>query len=94
MGFQIESVGTDLTVRIDGVEGRELGVLEKIRDCRKSAWACPSGECIRIGEMQERSGVGYVVLTLTPRPGERLSRTGIEQCLRYMLREFVADPST
>lgn len=90
MGFHIESADSGLTVRIDEVAGRETNVLQKIRDCRHSAWACPSGECMRIAEMEESAGDGYVVLTLTPRPGAVLSKDGIEQCLRYTLRELVA----
>lgn len=89
MGFQIESTGPGLTVRIDDVAGREQSVLERIRDCRSSAWACPSGECMKIAEMQEHSGEGCVVLTLTPGSTEPLSRAGIEQCLRYMLHDIV-----
>lgn len=92
MAFRIESTGTGLTVRIDEVAGRESRVLEKIRDCRKTAWACPSGECMRIATMEESSGDGYVVLELTPRSDQPLSASGIEQCLRYMLHEVVTQP--
>ena len=89
MSLHIEKAAAGLDVRIDDVAGREQTVLEKIRSCRQSAWACPSGECMKIGTMEERPGEGCVFLTLTPRPGDELSPAGIEQCLRYMLYEFI-----
>jgi hypothetical protein len=44
---------------------------------------------MRIATMEERTADGCVYLTLTPTSGERLSGSGIEQCLRYMLHDFV-----
>jgi hypothetical protein len=88
MSFHIEKSGTGLSVRIDNVAGREQHVIEKLRDCRKSAWACPSAECTKIGTMEDRCGDGCVFLSLQPRSGDQLSAAGIEQCLRYMLHEF------
>lgn len=78
-----------IIVRIDGVSGQEEAILETLRQCRKSAWACPSGECLNIGAMEERVEDGSVVLTLTPRSGARLSLSGIEECVGYMLSQAV-----
>ena len=88
MNLQIEQLPAGLSVRIDGVAGHEQDVIEKIRTCRGSAWACPSGACMGIGTIDEQPGTGWVVLKLTARPGEQLSALGIEQCMRYMLHEF------
>lgn len=85
MGFQIEKSGAGLKVRIDNMAGREEAVVAKLRACRQSAWACPSGECTKIGSMQDRSADGCIYLDLEPRAGDELSATGIEQCLGYML---------
>lgn len=89
MNVHIEKVGNGLSVRIDDAAGREHLVLEKIRDCRRTAWACPSGECMNIATMEEHAGQGQVCLRLTPRLGEVLSAAGIEQCLRYVLQESI-----
>jgi len=86
MKVHIEKAGAGLNVRIDDAAGREQLVLEKIRSCRQTAWACPSGECMNIATMQEHAGEGWVSLALVPRPGAELSAAGIEECLRYMLR--------
>lgn len=89
MKLQIERAATELKVCIDEVEGHELMLIERIRRCRQSAWACPSGECLKIGTMEDRVGEGRIFLTLIPRPGEQLSAAGIEECLRYMLHPFL-----
>ena len=89
MNLQIEQLPAGLSVRIDGIAGHEHAVVEKIRSCRGTAWACPSGACMNIGNIDEQPGAGWVVLKLTPRRGAQLSAVGIEQCMHYMLQEFV-----
>jgi len=85
--MQVDDNG--LRIRIDEVEGQEETLLEAMRHCRQSAWACPSGECMNIGTMEGRSADGSVFLTLTPRPGAQLDPAGIEECMRYMLQGVV-----
>ncbi len=89
MRFDVQEREGGLSVRIDGVAGREKAVLDAIRSCRGSAWACPSGECMNIADITERVEQGSLILSLTPRPAARLDPRGIEQCLRYMLPEEV-----
>lgn len=89
MKFSIEKNDAGISVRIDDVMGREQMIIEKIRQCRRSAWACPSAECQNIGAMEERAGEGSVFLTLTPAPGAQIDPRGIEECLRYMLHPAV-----
>ena len=86
MKISIEKTATGLDVRIEVLAGREQLVLDRIRACRATAWACPSGECTKIGTMEEQPAAGSVRLRLAPLPGEALSASGIEECLRYMLR--------
>ena len=85
MRCNVETRGNDVCVQIDGVSGHEEALLEGIRRCRQSAWACQSGECVNIGTMEERVEGGSMFLTLTPRPGAQLDPGGIETCLRYLL---------
>jgi hypothetical protein len=90
MKFHVEKRGSGFRIRIDSLVGREQEVLEAIRECRKrSAWACPSGECVNIGTMDAKADEGAVLLTLAPRPGEELSEPAIEECLRYMLGQSI-----
>ena len=87
MKYSITSQHQAYIVRIDDVSGQKEPLLEAIRRCRQSAWACPSGECQNIGAIEERTEGRSVFLTLTPRPGVELDLSGIEECLRYMLSQ-------
>ena len=89
MKIRVESNDAGVTVRIDGVAGQEQVFLDAVRRCRESAWACASGECMNIETMDARPEGASVLLTLTPRPGVRLSAAGIEQCLGYLLAQAV-----
>ncbi len=89
MKYHIESNAAGLNIRIDAMAGQEQALVEAIRQCRQSAWACPSGECMNIGKIEERTQDGSVFLTLTARPGAQLSAVGIKECLGYMLAQAV-----
>ncbi len=85
MKYQVEKQGADISVRIDGIAGREQALIEAIRRCQQSAWACQSGECLNIGAIQERVEGASLFLTLIPKAGVELNPSGIETCLRYAL---------
>ena len=89
MKYRIMKQDNGLSVQIDDVSGQEPALLQQIRQCRQSAWACPSGECLNIGSIEERVEAGRVFLTLTARPGAQLNSSGIEECLGYMLRQVI-----
>jgi hypothetical protein len=89
MKYSITKQGDGFSVCIDDVSGQEETIHEKIGFCRQSAWACPSGECRNVGFIEERLEAGRVFLTLVPRPGVRIDRAGIEECLAYMLYQAV-----
>lgn len=90
MDYRVEKHGEQVSIRIDGVAGREQAVIDEIRRCRQSAWACQSGECMNIGTMEARAQDGSVLLTLTPRPDAQINPAGIEICLRYLLAAHAA----
>lgn len=89
MRFRVEKHDAGLNVHIEDVAGQEQDLIEAIRRCRQSAWACTSGECMNIETIDERVAAGSVYLVLTPRPGTQLDPSGIEECLRYMLPQAV-----
>jgi hypothetical protein len=90
MKYWIIEQGNGFSVRIDNVRGEEQALLDKLRRCRQSAWACPSGECRNVASIDERADDGSIVLSLAPRPDTRLDRAGITECLQYMLGQAVA----
>lgn len=85
MKLSIEPRDGGCTVRIEGLQGQEEALLNAIRLCRQSAWACQSGECVNIEKITERVDEGGVCLDLQPREGASLSASGIAACLRTML---------
>jgi len=88
MKFHIEERDRELEIRIEELAGREDDVLEAVRECRRrSAWACPSGECVNFATIDAERSEGAVLLKLTPRPGEKLSGSAIQECLRYILHQ-------
>jgi hypothetical protein len=89
MKYWITEQGNGFSVRIDDVRDQEQALLDKLRRCRQSAWACPSGECRNVASVDERVDDGSIVLTLAPRPETRLDRAGITECLQYMLGQAV-----
>ncbi|HXF67082.1 MAG TPA: hypothetical protein VNK67_10360 [Burkholderiales bacterium] len=88
MKYQIEKQGHNVLVRIDGVAGRERALIEMIQLCRRSAWACQSGECRNVATIEDRAAGGSVFLTLVPRTGAQINPSGVEICLRYALARF------
>ncbi len=91
MKYSITRQGDGFSVRIDDVSGQEQTILEQIGLCRQSAWACPSGECRNVGSIEEHVEAGSVFLTLLPRLGASIDRSGIEECLAYMLHQAVRE---
>ncbi|MCL4773121.1 MAG: hypothetical protein KJZ98_04145 [Burkholderiaceae bacterium] len=88
MSFRIERHGDELLVRIDGTTRDEQDVIDRVSACRGTSWwSCPSGECSKIGTCDTRRDGDTTVIALVPRPGETLSATGVEECLRYVLAE-------
>jgi hypothetical protein len=88
MDFRIEKHGDELRVRIEGATRGEQEVFDRVCACRgQSWWSCPSGECAKIGACDTRRDGDATVLALTPRPGEALSVSGVEECLRYVLAD-------
>jgi len=88
MKYRVEKRGEQVSIEIEGVAGREQALIDEIRRCRQSAWACQSGECMNIGTMEERAQDGNVRLTLVPRPGAQINPDGIAVCLRYLLTPY------
>jgi hypothetical protein len=85
MKIHIDKHGTGLYVRIEGAAGREQALLEAIRLCRQSAWACQLGDCMNVESIAESVAEGVVCLTLIARPGIELEPSAVEQCLRLAL---------
>lgn len=86
MKYRMEQIETGLRIRIEGVAPGEVdGLVETLNQCRKSAWACQSGECQNVGEMGVAGAGSVVTVTFNQAAGEKLNARAIEQCLRFTL---------
>lgn len=85
MKLQIDQQGPALSVRIEEAAGQARAVLDAVRRCRQSAWACQLGDCMSVASITERIDSDTVYLTLTPKPGFELDAVAIGQCLRLVL---------
>jgi len=92
MKLRIERAATGLNVYVDEMAGLEATFVDKVRRCHETAWLCPSGECQKIGSMENRVGPGSLFLGLTPKPGEELSAARIKECMGYMLHPYLEQP--
>ena len=92
MKYHMEESDTGLRIFIEGIPaGQEQVLVETLRECRKSAWACQSGECQNIGAMDVTSADGVVSVTFSQAAGEKLNARAIEQCLRFTLPKAVRE---
>ena len=94
MKYRMEQSETGLRIRIEGVAQDEVqALLDTLNQCRKSAWACQSGECQNIGDMGVAADGGAVTVTFNQAAGETLNAKAIEQCLRFTLPKAVREGS-
>lgn len=87
--MKVEKVGDAVAIRIEIAGEKERALVEAIRQCRQSAWACTSGECVNIESIAESVEGTAILLTLTPKSGAQLDPSGIEECLRYLVPQNV-----
>ncbi len=85
MKYQIEKQGREIVIRFEQLGGQAQAVIDAIGRCRKSAWACPSGECMRIALMETCADGDGLAVSLKPRADGELSIAGVGECLKYQL---------
>lgn len=85
MKYHIEKQGREIVIRFEQLDGQAEAVIEAIGRCRKSAWACPSGECTRIALMETCVDGDGLAVSLKPQPDGDLSIASIGECLKYQL---------
>lgn len=86
MNMKIERQDDRILIRIAKTGRGEREVEDALRECRqRSSWACPSGECTKIGAVDVRREGESMLIALTPCAGEQISEHAIGECLHYML---------
>ena len=85
MKYHIEKQGDEVVISFDQQDEQAQAMIEAIGRCRQSAWACPSGECMKIADMETRAAGGTLAVRLKPRADLALSVVSIGECLKYQL---------
>ena len=85
MKYHIEKQGDEVVISFDQQDEQAQVMIEAIGRCRQSAWACSSGECMKIADMETRAEGGTLAVRLKPRADLALSVVSIGECLKYQL---------
>lgn len=85
MKYHIEKQGSGIIIRFEQLDGQAQAVIDAIGRCRQSAWACPSGECTRVGLMETCADGDGLAVSLKPHPDGDLNIASIGECLKYQL---------
>jgi hypothetical protein len=83
--YHIEKQETGVVIRFEQLGGQAQAVIEAISRCRQSAWACPSGECMKIAQMETHAEGDVLAVSLKPRLDAELSMASLGECLKYQL---------
>lgn len=89
MKFSIEKQGNEVVIRFDQLDEKVQEVIDAIGRCRQSAWACPSGECMKIATMETTADGDALAVRLLPRAESELSVTSLGECLKYQLPKAI-----
>ena len=85
MKYHIEKQGNEVVIRFEKLGDQAQAVVAAMGRCRQSAWACPSGECMKIAGMETCAEGDAVALRLKPHPDAPLSVVSLGECLKYHL---------
>ena len=85
MKYRIEKQGDDVVISFEEVGGEAQQVVAAISRCRQSAWACTTGECMKIGDMRAQGEGVELAVRLRARDGQALDVAALGECLKYQL---------
>ena len=85
MKYHIEQQGKDVVIRFEQLGNQAEAVVAAMGRCRQSAWACPSGECMKIASMETSGDGEALAVKLKPRGDSELSVASLGECLKYQL---------
>jgi hypothetical protein len=91
MKYQIEKQGDEVVISFQVVGGNAQSVIDAIGRCRKNAWSCTSGECMKIDGMASCAEDGLLTLRLKPRADLSLDVASLGECLKYQLPHHTGD---
>ncbi|MDP1982055.1 MAG: hypothetical protein Q8K23_05900 [Sulfuritalea sp.] len=89
MKYHIEKQGNEVVISFDQRDKQAQLMVDAIGRCRQSAEACPSGECMKIADMETCAAGDALAVRLKPCPDATLSVASLGECLKYQLPKEV-----
>ena len=83
--YTLERDGAEILIRVIGVDDRRDPLLEAFGDCAAGECGCPTAEFDKLASVQVASDEDGVIIRLRSRPGEFLSDSEIDACVRWTL---------
>ncbi len=83
--YVLEHEGQELVIRIIGVDDRKDPLLQAFGQCRDGTCDCPTGEFDKLARIEVISDEEGIVIRLRPKPGESLTDSEIDACVRWTL---------
>ncbi len=91
MKYHIEKQADEIVISFEDLGGHAQAVIDAIGRCRQSAWACTSGECMKIGKMDTCGEGETLCVRLRPRPDLELDVASLGECLKYQLPRQIGE---
>ena len=83
--YVLEREGPEMVIRIIGVDDRKDPLLQAFGECRDGACDCPTEEFDKLATVEVISDEEGIVIRLRPMPGESLTDSEIDACVRWTL---------
>lgn len=85
MRYHLAQHDKEVVISFEELGTQARMVIDAIGRCRQSAWACTSGECMKIAAMETCGEGDTLAVRLKPRADTALSVASIGECLKYQL---------
>ena len=81
----IEDQSACVLIRIEKLAGRHAAALGALEECMQGRCSCPANQSAKLKSLEIVSGRDSIDVTLTAKDGQRLDRSDLESCMRYIL---------
>lgn len=88
--YEIAKGDTGVDIRLTGVAGREVALLDAFRDCKEGRCSCPSDEYEKVDRMDFAATTEGVSIRLEARAGAELDPDEISRCLDHTVQKVVS----
>ena len=87
--YEIDKDEAGVDVRLTGVAGREVAVLDAFQDCSEGRCSCPSDEYEKVDRMDFAATTEGVSIRLEAKAGAELDPDEISRCLDHTVKKVI-----